>query len=959
MKKLFLIFFAFCLGLPLFLQAQSNGFIISGTVTDAGTSQPLEMVLVSLPEYGLWATTNAKGQFSIKKVPAGATTVKVDYLGYVTQDMKITVARNIENISFKLKEDNLSLPEVTVTAAESKSAATTTRTIEKQAIEHLQVVNASDILSLLPGGTTQKQDLTTATQINLRGDITNGFGTAVVMDGVRLSNNSNMSLNSSTNAPTGIDTRSIGASNIESIEVITGVPSVEYGDMTAGMVIVNTKKGRTPFVASVSLNPTTKQVAVNKGFELGKDRGILNVNAEYAHAFRNPVSRYTTYYRNTYGINYSKTFNKEGRPVLFNVNLNGGLARQQEKNDPDAYTGTWAKSNDNNVRFGASAKWLVNASWITNVEFKVTGAYSDQLSQENIYYSSPSIQPSINSVENGYFETNYLPVQFYNLYNNDSKGVDFTAGVKAVWNKKIGKVNNNIKIGFTWSNSGNVGKGIYYDDDLKPNGFRERPYTDIPFLNSYAEYIEDHTTIPIGKTTLSLIAGVRIETLHLKEMAYNSPTSVSPRFNGKYTIVENKRKGFLRGLSVRGAWGELEKLPSLGLLYPENRYNDILVYNKTYGANNNVFAAAKTLVYTDAINPDMKWAKNRNIEAGIDANLGGIKVSLIYFNNKAKNAYQIESDYVPYAYMKTDESIAVPDNPSFRVDKITGDIFVSDLNNMASGEVLLPKSVVDTTFIRKSRQANKYPVTTQGLELSINFGQIKAIRTSFLLDASYSYTKDVDETLNPVYPGGSHSSLPSNQNRSYEFVGYYLGGTNRTQTYNGTAKNTFNANFTIVTHIPEIRLTVSARLEAALYNSTDYLTYYNGKEWAYLVDDNGNRIDGSVYNQKEYATGVWPVAYASFDGVVKQFTEKEASDPRFSYLIGRQNQTYRYVRDGYDPFFMANISVTKEIGRIASISLYVNNFTNTSPMVRYWASGLYQASKNISFSYGASVRLTF
>ena len=56
------------------------------------------------------------------------------------------------------------------------------------------------------------------------------FGTVVEMDGVRLSGNATAASTS------GTDTRNIGNSNVERVEVITGVPSVEYGDLTDGVV---------------------------------------------------------------------------------------------------------------------------------------------------------------------------------------------------------------------------------------------------------------------------------------------------------------------------------------------------------------------------------------------------------------------------------------------------------------------------------------------------------------------------------------------------------------------------------------------------------------------------------------------------------------------------------------------------------------------------------------------------
>ncbi len=45
-----------------------------------------------------------------------------------------------------------------------------------------------------------------------------------------------------TTAGRGVDLRTVSAGNIESMEVIRGIPSVEYGNLTSGVVIVKTRR---------------------------------------------------------------------------------------------------------------------------------------------------------------------------------------------------------------------------------------------------------------------------------------------------------------------------------------------------------------------------------------------------------------------------------------------------------------------------------------------------------------------------------------------------------------------------------------------------------------------------------------------------------------------------------------------------------------------------------------------
>ena len=62
--------------------------------------------------------------------------------------------------------------------------------------------------------------------------------------------------------------------------------------------------------------------------------------------------------------------------------------------------------------------------------------------------------------------------------------------------------------------------------------------------------------------------------------------------------------------------------------------------------------------------------------------------------------------------------------------------------------------------------------------------------------------------------------------------------------------------------------------------------------------------------------------------------------------------------DGYDPYFSANLSITKEIGDHVSVSFYANNFTNSRPFVASYATGV-KAVFTPDFYYGLTVRLKF
>ena len=193
MSRIKFILALFCCAiLPLCARAQ--GFTVSGTVVDKDSGEPVEFATVVIEASEQWAVADAKGRFVIKNITVAKSLLKVDCLGYVTWRREITLSKDISNFKIQLSPDNLALESAVVTAQEDGNSATTARTIDKTALEHVQLMNVSDISSLLPGGATESNNLTSARQFNIRGGANSeggnsSFGTAVEVDGVRLSNN--------------------------------------------------------------------------------------------------------------------------------------------------------------------------------------------------------------------------------------------------------------------------------------------------------------------------------------------------------------------------------------------------------------------------------------------------------------------------------------------------------------------------------------------------------------------------------------------------------------------------------------------------------------------------------------------------------------------------------------------------------------------------------------------------
>lgn len=925
------------------MTAQQNRalFSISGKVVDAKTGEPVIGAAVNVEDTGIWAISDENGKFFLPDIRPGDYAVQFSCLGFVNKRLSFVVKKDIPNLTIKLDQNTLALNSVVVTAERDKEGMNTSLKFGANALNHLQMSNVTDISALLPGGKTVNPDLTTDNAVSLRsGGLAAGnaaFGTALEVDGVRVGNNASFG------SMSGTGTRNISTENVQSIEVITGVPSAEYGDLNSGMVRINTRKGLTPWNITFAVNPRTYQASASKGIDLMKNRGVLNVSAEWTRATQKLSSPYTSYTRRGFSVSYSNTFKNV---LKFEAGATGNIGGMNAKNDPDAYKGTWSKVRDNVLRANTSLTWLLRKSWITNLKLDASVNYNDNRSQDHAYGSSASMLPAVHSELAGYYLADRLPVSYFSDKVIDSKELDYAASLKYEWFKKSGKSLSKLKAGVQWKANGNVGEGEYYKDpSVAANGYRPRPYSQYPFMHNVAAYIEEDYTFPIGKTSLQISAGLRLENLFVKDTDYKNVSSLSPRFNAKWKISDN--------LSIRGGWGVSEKLPSFYILYPVQKYRDIQTFGFSHGDSSSY--VYYTQPYKMLFNENLKWQKNYNAEFGIEAYFLRTSISLVGFFNKTKNPYTYQNIYTPFSYniMSVPSGYTVPDNPEIRVDSQTGQVYMRGSNE----EFWTPMAtkVTDKTFFESQMPGNGDDIYRTGAELIVDFPEIAPIRTKFRLDANYAYTHYIDNTLNWTYrTGWSHTSL---SNRSYQYVGIYANG-GESGTYNGKESHSLNANLTAITHIPEARIVITCRLEMSLLSRFRNLSRYQGREYAYNVNADGvESMGGSIYDSNNY-TAIRPVKYMDENGDVHDFTDKEASDPAFANLIIKSGNAYTFSQDGYGAYLSANLSVTKEIGDHVSLSFFANNFTNSRMYVTSKATGV-SAIFTPAFYYGLTCRLKF
>lgn len=983
-KRVYLFF----LLLSVFCHLRAQQADLTGRVVDP-QGEPLEFATVQLPVLNLYAITDLKGNFTIRKVTTGRQTLRVSCLGFVQQELSVSVTRGMRPLRIQLQEENLKLQGVEVVAKRSENSSTTAYTIDRLALDNQQVLNLSDVQSLLPGGKTVNSTLMDDSRIQLhslsgeKGN--NAFGTAVEVDGLRMGNNAQLG------ETTGASTRSLGTANIQSVEIVTGIPSVEYGDLSNGMVRVRTRRGKSPFIVEGKINQHTRQIALNKGFQLGV--GMLNVSLEHARSFSDAASPHTAYQRNILTLGYQNTFMKKSLPLTLTANVMGNVGGFNSEADPDEELDDYTRARDNHLAANVRLDWLLNQPWITDLSLSAGVNYIDEFSTAYYNTNSASTQPYIHSMAEGYaiaqdYDLNpEAPIvlgptgYWYVKQHLDSKPLELSLKLKANWNRKLGRVNHHLLLGTEFTASHNGGQGTYYADRSYAPTWRPYSYDALPWMRNLALYAEETVTLPTGRLSLlKLTAGLRDDITLISGSDYGTVSSLSPRFNARYVFWQNQRQRFVSGLSVYGGWGKQVKLPSFQVLYPRPAYSDHLAFSSTSDAQNRSYYAYHTFPTAAVYNPDLRWQYAQQTDLGLELQTRLFTLTVSGFYTKTFRSYLPTNVYTPFAYNYTSPTalqqsgIAVG-NRRFSVDPHTGLVTVSDASGVKDPVVL--EAQERRTYVSNTRYVNASPVSRYGLEWIIDFREISALHTRLRLDGNYYHYESLDETFIADVPAGL--SVRGSDGQPFQYIGYYRGSNATSTGYtanasvsNGALHRQVNLNATLTTHLPRLRLIMALRLETSLLNFSRARSEYRNGKRGYVVASAADNF-GEVYDgeQRDQTVMVYPDYYSTWaePDVLIPFAERYAwarDNDRVLYsdltqLIVRSNYPYTMNPNRLSRYYSVNFSVTKEIGDHVSLSFYANNFFNNMNKIRSTQTGLettlFGSTYIPKFYYGLSVKL--
>ncbi len=710
-------------------------------ISDATTKEPIIGASCLLKNYGIYGIADLDGNAILKNVPVGETEIEIQMLGYESYLAKYNFF-SPRDIKITLQPTSLQLEEVMVVAKASAAGTSTSSTIGRQAMDHLQATSLKDIMQLIPGQlVTGVSDMTSAEKLTIRtlnsSSSNNAFGTSILIDGVPISDNATLADKTAVNSVggTGVDLRQIGADNIESVEVIRGIPSAEFGDLASGAVLVNTKAGYTPYEVRAKINPSTFNASFGKGWNFGKNKGSLNSNFDYAQAWGDPRQKGTSFDRISGGFTYSRTI---GKIWFTNTKFSISSLLDFRGSDPDLITeGSESTQKSISVRFSHNGKISVNAPLMRTLSYSLGYSESYNESHNSTIVAAGGGMPIITALNSGYYEVPYITNSYNSSGGTIGRPRSFFGKVTNAFSANINKFHQRFNMGIEYRREENKAKGFFNDDEDKPlrpnsNG-RPRPYYDVPALNQMSAFVEDNIGWNLTKSIqLKLQAGLRFDMMQVGKPEQVS--SLSPRLNASLKLTN--------WLELRGGWGMNSKTPGLSHLYPEPKYTDRETARYLPSDVANQLVMYQTYITYVQRNNELKNATNTKSELGFDLQItDDIKMSIVAYRDYMPNGFGSFSEYRTFMsnYYTANQGLIIN----------AGQKPIVDWNNQAR---------VDTVFTISGRIGNTQASLDRGVEFDFDFGQIKSIRTSFYLSGAYMETQSWTTGPNYSNPTGILSS---------------------------------------------------------------------------------------------------------------------------------------------------------------------------------------------------------
>lgn len=823
----------------------------------------MEYVTVAEEQSFRGTSTASDGSFSIR-LPAGKNELAVSYVGYRTIRQQIEVRRGMDPLKFVMQPEALDIAEVVVTAQSVDSdKGTSAYRVDNQAIQQIQAMNLSDVLSLLPGNKIGASNFNSVQQPNIRSAITsdyNNFGTSVIVNGMTLNNDANMQTSnpaagigaSFSSVGKGVDLRSISAAGIESVEVITGVPSARYGNLASGTIVVKNKVGASPLFVSANVNSTSYQVALSKGFALGEKGGILNADVSYTYSNDSPVQRKNYYQNVSFGIRWLA-------PISEKFEWNNTVALQSymgfngQRYEPEERVRNLSTVNNQNVNLSVIGDMTFKR--FGTLSYTFSGSVDNQYSHYRTFGTGPL--PLIEALETGTYVTGYSAIFF--PQEQIMKGLPVSLNANVDWSYALSRRKWTFDwltgVQYTYDKNFGEGRSIVGNavETAGGIGARNAAFHEIPASKTFSAYHETSLRHRGGVVGSNLRLGVRYDFMNERYHLF------APRLSAAFRFAERFR--------LRAAWGLAYKAPAMIQLYPGPAYYDYT--NLSYYATNpdERLAIVSTYVY-QAQNKHLKPSHTNTLEFGADWEAPWLDVRLTVYHKRLTDGISLSPELL-LLQRQNYEVVETPEGKPPVVRPIEGD--------------------VDILVREKNVMKNNMEEVTDGIELVIVPARIERTHTEFNFQASYIRTRQI------------------NHGYRMELSRYVVGDSKaRYGVYENTEQvsRVSSGRLTVVQQIPKLRLifTLSAELTFVDYvepvaGSIYPYAYYDGEGNWHDIPEEQRASDAYAdlrLEQSTYEITDRKPFYANFHLQVRKETRRGHSFSLYANNFLWYNPTYVY-----------------------------------------------------------------
>ncbi|MDD4856532.1 MAG: TonB-dependent receptor [Candidatus Krumholzibacteria bacterium] len=636
--------------------AAGNG-ILKGKVVDYQTQKPIPQAIVAIQGSTKSVMADRSGIFQIE-LPAGKygiSILKEDYYNTCYQDVEIEPGKittyKCELVSGDPRQQFFfAIGGITVLDKKDilPQKIETTHEISSAEIEHYLSTNLGDIMDMVPGvERTKNPGLSSMTQLDLRGSgfikttdeqSAARFGTKVIVDDISISNNANMTTGTGTGygsvntyAGTGVDLRAIPADNINNVEVVTGVPSAEYGDLTTGLVKVKTKIGAQPMRLKLKSNPDTKESNLNGGWNIG-DMGI-SYNANYAWSERNIRLEGDEYSRYNGQLTVDNKLFGSKLDVLNKIYYTGVKDEYNPKGS-DALS-RLQSNKDKTIMYGHTVTYKPNKDmkldWTANVNYTKRDSYAQSLVGADVRVLSDAMKTG---TQEGFVDAGAYVWKVW------TRGEEWSVGAKLKMSYDVGllHLNHSLMGGSEYSFDDNVGQGKIFNPLEPPYGdlgYRPLSFDAVPGLHTANVFLEDEINGFLLMRPYSVNLGCRYEMyspykLHLDGIfnekgiiESKNGTYINPRVRLKYEPFE--------GNQVRFGWGKSSKMPSINDIFQGPYYVDVVEENVSPPDS---VPLVSTYVF-NYDNRDIKGYQQEKTELSVDQKIGPVGVILTGFYSRS------------------------------------------------------------------------------------------------------------------------------------------------------------------------------------------------------------------------------------------------------------------------------------------------------------------------------------